>query len=93
MALRQYNVTLGAGATQVTSTRRGIRHAIIQNTAGNAAIFIGDADVTNAIYGHTLAASGILHLGPFSGDAPLSTDELYITGTQSQVVHVLLITH
>lgn len=93
MAIKHYNVTIGASATQVSSTRTPIKLAIIHNTTGNSAIFIGDSTVTASIYGHTLASAGNLTIGPFSGEAPFSTDELYIAGTQNNVVHVLVVTH
>ena len=96
MAIKHYNLTIGAAATPITTTaatRKGIQQLIIQNTAGNAALFIGDSTVTSTIYGATLAASGTLTLGPFTASAPLNTGDLYIAGTQSQVVHLIVITH
>lgn len=96
MAIKHIDVTLGATAaaiTTTTATRKGIRHIVIQNTAANAAIFIGDSTVSSTSYGHTLAASGILHLGPFSGSAPINTAEIYIKGTANEKVHILLVTH
>jgi hypothetical protein len=94
MALRHINLTIGAAATPVTtSDHKGVRQMIIQNTAQNSAIYIGDSDVSATDYGHTLAAEGIVTIGPFSGDAPLNTKEVYIAGTENDVVHILLITH
>jgi hypothetical protein len=95
MAVKHIDLTL-SGATPITATaatRKGIQHIIIQNTAGNAAIFIGDSTVSSTSYGHTLAAGGILHIGPFSSMAPLNTAGLYIKGTDAQVVHILVVTH
>lgn len=96
MAVKHINHTIGATASAITTTaatRKGIQHAVIYNTSGNGAIYIGDSTVSASSYGHTLANGGILHIGPFSGSAPLSTAELYIAGTQGNVVHILLITH
>ena len=87
MAIKHYNVTIGAAAKPISTTRKGILQATIQNTSGNSAIFIGDSTVTGTVYGHTLAASAILTIGPFIGAAPLSTDEVYLAGTTNDVVH------
>jgi hypothetical protein len=94
MALRHIDVTLGATATKLSSTRYGIRQATIQNVSGNGAIYIGVSTVTNTSFGASIADGiGTVTLGPFSGDAPCNTDEVYLYGTQNKVVHCLLVTH
>lgn len=87
MAIKHYDVTLGAAATQISSTHKPCVEIIIQNTNGNSAIYIGDSTVTNLSYGHTLAADGILAL---DGTAcSINIEEVYIFGTADDVVHVL----
>jgi len=93
MATKHYDVTLGATATQISSTRQPIKFALIHNTANNNAIYIGDKNVTASSYGHTLASSEECTIGPFSGEAPFNTNDTYIFGTADEVVHVLVITH
>ena len=96
MAIKHYDITLEATATQITSTtatRKGVRQMVIQNTSGNSAIYLGDSTVTSTTYGYSVANGGTLTLGPFSGSAPYATDELYIFGTAQDVVHILVVTH
>jgi hypothetical protein len=96
MALKHYNLTMTGAAVPITSTtatRKGIRYALIHNTGNNSSIYIGDSTVSASSFGHTLASSEEVIIGPFSGDAPLSTAELYIHGTAQDIVHVLVVTH
>jgi len=96
MALKHYDITIGASATPVTSTaatRKGVLQATIQNTTQNNSIYVGDSSVTATSYGHKLAADESVTLGPFSGASYLSTAELYVAGTAAEVVHILIVTH
>jgi len=93
MAIRHFDVTIGAAATQVSSTRYGIRHLVIQNISGNGAIYIGASTVSASSYGQTIAdGATTAAIGPFSGGAPVNTTDVYIAGTQGKVVHCLCIT-
>lgn len=93
MAFRTLEVTIGAAATQLTSTRYGIRHLIIQNPAANDTVYIGDSTVAFMVhYSYAVAAGETVSIGPFSGSAPTNTDEYYVVGTENDVVHCVLIT-
>jgi hypothetical protein len=99
MAFRCFNVTIdsdlsGAIPTPILSDRKPIRQLIIQNPTGNDTIYVGNADVTADNYGYAIAAGAAANvIGPFSGDAPCHTGEVYILGTADEVCHVILITH
>jgi hypothetical protein len=96
MALKQINLTLLATPTPLTSlhaNRKGIRQAFIHNTTGNSPIYVGHSGTSATDYGYTVAAGSTLEIGPFSGDAPTNTSDVYIFGTVNDVVHILLVTH
>lgn len=92
MAFKHYDVTIGAAATQVSSTKTPVQWLFIHNTAQNSAIYIGSSTVTASSYGHTLAASEEVPIGPGTAGYPINLDEVYIFGTENDVVHVLAIT-
>ena len=94
MALIHIDLTLSGAAERLYTTRKGIRQLIIQNPTGNSAIYIGGSTVSATSYGQTVAAGAASTvLGPFSGDAPVNTSEVYVIGTLNDVIHALLITH
>jgi hypothetical protein len=100
MALRRLQVTIGAVAdqpTRFTVTRVPARHIIIESDDGNSnPVFIGNASVTsaNGIRLHNSATvPGRMELGPFSGDAPVNINELYVAGTANEIINVLYIGH
>jgi len=94
MAVIQINLTLTGAAQQLYSTKRhGIREITIQNPGSQATVYIGTSSVSSTAFGYALATGTSVKIGPFSGDAPLNTNELYVYGTQSQVINALLITH
>lgn len=82
-------VTLGAAATRVTTTRTPCKQIIFQNTAGNVAR-IGDSTVS-ATKGIKLAASAaansIVSLGPFDTH-PLELEDYYIFGTENDLIDI-----
>lgn len=92
---KHYEVTLVTGTAQpLTSVanRAYIQQAIINNDNQNA-FYIGDSSVTTSSYGRKCAAGGAERLGPFSGEGPIATDEVYFLGTTADVVHVLAVLH
>lgn len=91
MALKKVEVTL-SGATRVIATHTPVRQVFIQNRTGNAAARVGPSTVA-ATTGISIAAGAIQELGPFSGDAPLNLDEVFLIGTDTQVLDVVYITH
>lgn len=95
MALIHIDLTLNGAAQQLYSTaRKGIRQLIIQNPTGNDAVYVGGSTVSANSYGQAVAAATASSvLGPFSGDAPVNTSEVYVKGTNNNVIHALLITH
>lgn len=94
MALIHIDKTLDGTAQKLYETRKGIRQLIIQNPTGNDVLYVGGSTVSDSSYGQTVAAGAASSvIGPFSGDAPVSTDEVYVKGTNENVIHALLITH
>lgn len=96
MPLIRIQVTLGAGATQLTADDVPARQIIAEADDGNAdAAFMGDSGVT-AANGIRLTPSatvpGRAELGPFSG-APVNANEVFFIGTAAELVNVLVVTH
>lgn len=103
MALRAIQITLPAVGSQPTrlaaaADRKSIRQLIIENDDGNSnPVFVGVSDMaTDGSEGIRLTNSatvpGRLALGPFSGDGPGNTDEVFLVGTESDVVNILVVT-
>lgn len=91
MALHTVNVTL-SGNTQVTTTRTPVKQVLIFNVAGNAAVLVGDRNLSATVYGFSIAAGAVgSSLGPFPGEFTFNLDEVYLRGTDTQVVRVLYI--
>lgn len=97
MSLLRIQVTLGAGATQLTTEHVPARHIIAEADDGNAdPAFMGDSGVTTANgirLNFSATAPGRAELGPFSGDAPLNANEVFFIGTAAELVNVLVVTH
>lgn len=103
MALRAIQVTLpavGSQPTQLTTAanRRSIRHLIAEADDGNSApAFMGVSGMaTDGSEGILLIFSatvpGRVELGPFSGDGPVNTDEVFFVGTEAEIINVLVVT-
>lgn len=91
MALGMLNLTL-SGTTQVTATRIPVNQVIVHNPTGNASITIGTSAMDATNYGFLVAAgANSPPIGPFNA-APFNLNELYIRGTDTQVVRVLYTT-
>lgn len=92
MTLQTIPVTLAAGATPVSATRKLVKQVIIQDNAA-AVCRVGDSAVS-ASRGIQLAASGaagsVLTLGDGSvNSVDLST--LFLFGTATQIIDVLAV--
>lgn len=93
MAVAMLNITL-SGTTQVTATRIPVQQVVFHNPSGNGTITIGTAAMDATNYGILVAAgANSPPIGPFSSGAPLNLNELYIRGTDANVVRALYITH
>lgn len=101
MALRAFQVILAAVGnqpTQMTSDRHSIRQLIAESDDGNSnAAFMGVSDMeTDGSEGILLTNSstvpGRVVLGPFSGDGPVNTDEVYFVGTEDEIINILVVT-
>ncbi len=96
MALLQYTVTLGAGATRATTDHTPINMLIIENTASNALVKYGTSALTTNLYaGSVIAQSATVDsskaIGPFP-QACMNLDEFYFLGTENQIIHLTAIT-
>jgi hypothetical protein len=88
----EYTVTLGAAATQVTSTEIYASFVRIENEAGNALVKFGGpavsaADYSGSVPADTATASNGVTIGPFHSNL-VSVHGLYLLGTAAQKVHV-----
>jgi hypothetical protein len=97
MAVHLFTLSIGpATAVQLHNTRYPIRQVIIQNITGNGSIYVGDknmpAGAPPATFGTMVPTASAISLGPFSGDSPLNTTDVYVTGTVANKVHCLVIT-
>jgi hypothetical protein len=90
MASRTLQVTLGAGATQVSATAQPCRQVIIQNNAAHACRY-GDVDVsaTRGIYLAPGTGGGAANIGSaFGALIAIDLSELYLYGTQNDVIDI-----
>lgn len=91
MTARSIQVTLGAGATQISATAAPFNQMVVQD---NAVAFcrVGDATVS-ATKGISLVAAGAagssVTIGPFSGQQG-DASQYWLFGTAAQVIDVLL---
>jgi|SRR5262245_31736126 len=99
MAIHHTNVTLGAGATQAIAAHTPCKMAIIYNDTGNAAVKVGDKNITATSFGAICPVSavgtginGMLPIGPFSGEQAFNLDEIWFFGTQNNIIHILYVT-
>ena len=93
MALKHIDVTL-SGSTRVTATRTPVQQVILHSPAGNASVTMGSSSLSATSYGILVAAAANSPaLGPFTASAPFDLSELYVRGTDAQVVHLIYITH
>jgi hypothetical protein len=94
MALHSLDLTIGAAATQATSIITPCRHIHITNPTGNSAITFGGPEVGSGdATGVSVAAGASAEIGPFSADSPVGLNELYIDGTENDVVQITYVTH
>ena len=100
MAIKVYNVTIGASATQLTATPTGTSlGTAIQEIGFDPAIahdtYIGDANVSSSNYAVKLPANGTTPRVVGNGPAAIrieSLHNLYVSGTQNDVLHFYVIT-
>ena len=93
MSVGMVNVTL-SGTTQITATRIPVQQVIIHNPTGNGSVTVGTSAMDATNYGFLVAAgANSPPIGPFSASAPLNLNELYLRGTDDQVVRVFYISH
>lgn len=102
MAFKSKNFTLD-GTSQSLANRDSANAPIhtpikwlrIENTTGNADVLVGDKTLTATVYGFTVTA------GPATskeipmaggGESPLNLEDVYVRGTNAQILHVSYIT-
>lgn len=84
-------VTIGAAATQFTTSDIPIRQIIVQNNATHS-MRIGDASVSST-KGALLASGspgGSINLGPFY-DEPDNLKNFWVSGTQNDLVDIMYV--
>lgn len=96
MALRQYSVTLGAGATAATTDHVPMTFLRIENTASNATVKYGTSALVTGDYAGTVQAeaagsSNAVVIGPLPVPS-MNLGDFYFLGTQNQVIHLTVIT-
>jgi hypothetical protein len=93
MALRIYNVTLGAAATQAATAVIPLVELHIESETGNADVLVGDSGVSATDYGLTVTAgpTNAKTMGPFPTGI-LSLNDVYFLGTENEIIHLAVIT-
>lgn len=91
MSMHFTQITIGAGATQFSSTSVRIKEIHMENNAGNV-MRIANSTVTSSI-GISLAASGVgaqsmLHLGPHNA-YNMDLKDFFVFGTQNDKLDVM----
>ena len=91
MPLTLYQVTLGAAATQLSSTNQPICQMIISAPAHDT--YIGKAGVTSTTgVKIPTAVTSPTVIGTAQGHASFDATEVYFVGTQGDLINVLAIT-
>ncbi len=92
MAVGQINVTL-SGTTRITTSYIPVQQVIIHNPTGNGSVTVGTSAMDATNYGFLVAAAANSpSIGPFES-APLNLGDLYLRGTDAQIVRVFYISH
>lgn len=91
MAFKHVQITIGAAATALASTRTLALHAIIEADDGNSnAAFIGESDVdatTGVRLNNSATTPGRMEVGPVV--IPFNLADIYVAGTQNEKVNVI----
>ncbi|HKT90098.1 MAG TPA: hypothetical protein VJQ59_16755 [Candidatus Sulfotelmatobacter sp.] len=96
MALQQITLTMTGSAVQLTTTRTPFHYMRIESEASNAIVYYGTSAVTTSSYAGTVLANtttinnGVV-VGPFP-QLPSNASEFWFIGTNSQKIHVTLVT-
>jgi hypothetical protein len=90
MALKTLQVTLGAGATQVTTSDIPARQVIVQNNAA-ADCRVGDSNVSATRGAKLLSASnGSVNFGTMQFQN-INLNQIFIFGTNTNVIDVIYV--
>ena len=93
MAWHTRNVTMDGSANQIITTHTPIKWVNIFNVTGNAAVLVGDKNITATIYGFSIAAGANgPAIGPLPGEQSFNLDEIYLLGTNTNVIRISYLT-
>lgn len=101
MSIRMLQRTLPAVGSQplvLDTERHSIRQAIIQADDANLnPFFVGDSSMaTDGSEGIRVNFSAtvppFMEVGPFSGDGPIQSNEIFLVGTEAEIVNVFIVT-
>lgn len=97
MALRQYTVTLTTAALQAITTNLPITFLRIENEIGNAAVKYGTSaisatDYAGEVLADTATISNGVSIGPFDTPGRMNLQEFWFLGTNTQKIHLTVIT-
>lgn|SRR3990167_6762493 len=97
--IRSKNFTLDGTAQSLADAtpngHRPIKWLRIESATGNADVRVGDENLTAAVYGFTVedGPTASKDIGPFGGgESPFNLEDVYVLGTDSQVLHLTYIT-
>lgn len=83
----------GTTPQQLTTAHIPARWAIINNVTGNGTLTVGDKNLSATAYGFQLAAAAIsTPIGPFSGELPFNLEDIWVSGTDTNVIRVTYVT-
>jgi hypothetical protein len=93
MAWHTLNKTLTGNNDQVTTTHIPVRQVLIFNDTGNGTLLVGDKNISATVYGFAVAAATVgPSIGPFSNQLPLNLEEIWLRGTNNNIVRIAYVT-
>ncbi len=83
-------VTLGASATQISTSKTPITFIAFSNPASGHVAYAGDSNVSTS-RGVQIATPGVFPIGPYSGIRPMYLSDFWLVGTQNDIISVLYV--
>lgn len=99
MAYFSKNFTLNGSTQSLADSspnqHRPVKWLNIENPTGNNIVLVGDVNTTATVYGFSVSAgpTAAKTIGPFGGgECPFNLENVYVRGTNNEVIHVSYVT-